>query len=818
MRKKQMMAYAAAVLTAALVLGACGAKEAGSAGGAGKSFGAKETSAGTEAAKEAGDPKDAAGDAAGAAEDAADAGSAAEKDVPGNAGAAGTQAPAAPTLAEKLAGRYLCGDAEDGTYVLELMDVYGNLYAKGGTAMESGEDGFPEPYSFWAMEIVPEEAGALQSTEADSADVGVMTFSVMSNEGKYWGAPAEGMISLTADGVAFTGKDGGAEPLDGRKEKLEFRRYEEKDASDDASLPGLYSPALPAEWGGEIPDALYGLWKEKGADTPFFLEFSEIPDAEGKPRGAFRVYRKAPGTEVELGDGAFLFTEAPEGTPQGAEAAGNLLVSCTALGTGDMPKAFSHDLVLTDKNTLTFKGDPAGGTSADSIFSAEQDTVFERAAVTDVPLNALAEPDDVRAVSHELTAETPEGTRGVVPQFRASDDVENNGGHFLRVGDLVFFRDMREGLKDVTATWGSFIDMPELGEGSAVLYYDRRTGKTGTAFRDNGYGPLWYQGGRIWSAEQVPSDGNYTVQDIHACWPDGSGLRNIGGGSFVSVRGVSEDQKLLAATEYREGDAACRVYGGGRYPIASYEPQGSEYIVYSGFSGNDLVLVTCPETGKYQVLQLCTDTGDIVRLGLLPMDEDRQYCSPDIVQCETWDGQIWLGVGWFAGTGHFLNLYDVVRMTSRKADSLETMPLDDTGFNIDEHGITPRFFLNGADELLLSDHDPDGEVYLSEFSWGDLIYQDSPYSAILLKEGFIGESESMGYAEKGAKILQAAEIAGGAAWIVTAEASRAPEMDIGWREAYSADRMTWQRIQVTDVTLPAGGGLPAETILEGAGK
>ena len=85
-------------------------------------------------------------------------------------------------------------------------------------------DGFPEPYSFWAMEIVPKEAGALQSTDQDSADIGVLTFSVMSNMGKYWDKPAYGTIELTEEGVAFLGKDGADNPLIEGAERVEFVR------------------------------------------------------------------------------------------------------------------------------------------------------------------------------------------------------------------------------------------------------------------------------------------------------------------------------------------------------------------------------------------------------------------------------------------------------------------------------------------------------------------------------------------------------------------------------------------------------------------
>ena len=39
------------------------------------------------------------------------------------------------TFAEKLVGRYTCADGENEIFVLELMNVHGNLYAKAGIAM-----------------------------------------------------------------------------------------------------------------------------------------------------------------------------------------------------------------------------------------------------------------------------------------------------------------------------------------------------------------------------------------------------------------------------------------------------------------------------------------------------------------------------------------------------------------------------------------------------------------------------------------------------------------------------------------------------------
>lgn len=804
MRKVNVRRCAAAVMAAVMILGGCG-------------------SASSSAPVKQAAPAENAVPAESAAEAAAE-----EKAETVEKAAAETRE---KTFAEKLAGRYTSAEGENEVYVLELMNVHGNLYAKAGIAMadDPGADpaagaggaaqaSFPEAYSFWAMELIPKDAGALLQTDTDEAEVGILSFSIMSSLGKYWSSPEKAVLRLTEDGVAIASAEKGA----GNEGIFrEFKRW--PDASAPAVDPGIVSvdpdtPALYGLEGMEIPAELYGLWKEKDSENPCVLEFLRTDSGNEKNRGILRTWRKQPGVEVYLSDGAFLCTppEAADGTQVPKDGtAGVLYAAGTQLGSGGMPGMWTDRFVLKD-GTLTFPAQSGAAGIYDPFFSGEKDTVFERAEETDLPLSQLAEADDAAAIRHELKAETPAGARAVIPQFLASEDVENNGGNFLRVGDLVFFRDVREGLDGVPALWGEFLNRQELAEGSKVMYYDRRTGETGTAFEDGGYGPLWYLDGRFYSGEPTKgADDNYLGQKLHRCWPDGSGVDtvtdDIMDGSYARIRSASEKNDRLLVDQYAAGKEQYTVFGGSVYPVRTVEPEGDEYFVYAGFAGKDLILVTC-SGDRYPVSEVSLETGERLRLGELPASDVQGYGGAEILQLYQEEDDIYLGVGWYAGTGHFLNDYYIVKMKAGTENSLEEVPAELPEAEGDPG--RPWFFLNAAGEILFSEYDPAGEVVLSEYSYGDLIYADSPFGASVLAKEFIKESEAMGHNEEEVRILQAAEFVDGAAWIITADAAPAPEEDIGWRTAYAAKDLIWQRIQVYDISVSADQDFPAETILD----
>ncbi|MBO6150872.1 MAG: hypothetical protein J6O43_06830 [Clostridium sp.] len=220
------------------------------------------------------------------------------------------------SLAERLEGRYSYAypPAEDDAerleegereyYTLELVNFGGNLFATGGIARTESPEEEKEAYSFWGMEMIPVTEGALLDRSADSCEVGILTWSVMSNLEKYWDRPAYGSIELTEDGVAFTGKDGADNPLMEGAARVEFVR--------DDTVPAELSanPEMLSEHDrGEIPEELYGVWKEENEYAPLVVEFAKAEGNAPEQTGLVRMYRKKDGQRVMFAVGAFCIQE-----------------------------------------------------------------------------------------------------------------------------------------------------------------------------------------------------------------------------------------------------------------------------------------------------------------------------------------------------------------------------------------------------------------------------------------------------------------------------------------------------------------------------
>ncbi len=747
------------------------------------------------------------------------------------------------SLAERLAGRYFCpaengwaGDSPEPEeadikeyYVLDIRDIFGNLYAEMGIEMlteETGEDIPFDPYSFWAMEIIPGEAESLQRTDLEEVEAGVLIFTVMSGSGKYWRSPQECLLRLTEDGLDFISMEEG-EPLPGTADsRLHFQRtassgQEAFPTEWQEALSGMQEPYLRGETAQknqgavseqkpEVQNMLAGLWKEAGSDTPYFLEFEG-----GSPEnpGHFLLYRKCPGMKAELGEGLFLASAEGDGGTEGQPAASGMVsVIYTMLGCGGMPWNWSQSFVLTEDGRLVLQGQSGGVEAAvdGSPFFREEDTVFERVEEREVPLTALAEADDVAAIRGELLAETGSGTRKVIPQFVAAEDVENNGGHFVRIGNLVFFREYGEGMHGLTALWGDFLTDPQLCRGSKICWLDLRTGETGTAFEDGGYGPLYYLDGQFYSpvfSEEGFGDG-YSTQMIWRCWPDGSGREIASTGAYSRIEDVSRSSRYLCIRQY--DTSQCYLLDGSAYYLQLYEQKEDESLLYAGFAGDSLILVSHRDNGEEIVIrELCPDTGEEILLGVFSETEEQTYGWPEVKQLLRENGDIYLGLAWYQGTGHFLSDYAAFMMTDRQEESIRTIL---SGLPGGQEGSIPVMNILKNGEVSFAINHAAGDIYLSEEESGSLLMNGDPYGVTVLVPDFV---ETAYYeAEEGetVRFLQTAEYVDGAAYVITAEAVRSPEDDIGWRWAYALKRLIWQRIPVENTEPREEGGYPVETL------
>ena len=273
------------------------------------------------------------------------------------------EAPAA-TLAQRLSGRWAArigGEGEETEwYTLELVEFCGNLYAQAGTAFFREGDESLEDYSFCALELVPAQPSRLLDPEGESCEFAYLAFSVMSNLSRWWGPPRPCTLTLTEEGLLFTG-DGGL-PLLSADSLLLAR--DERVA---AAFP--YAETLPLEPGETPPEELRGLWMEEESDLPLFLDVGpgEAPDTL-----LLRCYEKTPGAEVKLSIGG------------GVWQAGTLTALTSSLGSGTAPLWWEAEVSL--------EGDALRLTSlSEEPFGREGELLFRRVPDSQVPLMALEE-------------------------------------------------------------------------------------------------------------------------------------------------------------------------------------------------------------------------------------------------------------------------------------------------------------------------------------------------------------------------------------------------------------------------------------------
>lgn len=650
----------------------------------------------------------------------------------------------ADSLAERLEGTYFGTDEGGEPFILSIYDFYGNLYAYGGYT-ESEED--PDVYSFWVMEIVPENPEDVYDDNLDELRVGVQAFSIMSNLGRYWSAPVTGFMGLADDGITVTG-DGDLCPLCTNGKTISLKRRDDiKGFFDDDSIMEALENSNPSN----TDESLYGIWKQKDCDDPWFISFEQ-----GKEHPEVCLYRKVKGREAEVEKGFFDI----------ADNKCKMVIKYLISGSLEMYE-FSYTI---SGDSLTFDSGFIKGNG--------EGNDFERVSVNDIPVAGLARPDNVEAIKGTLRLEKGDISREVYPTFEKIDEIENNGTDFVRVGNLVFFRYYDEKIiedEPVYANWGEFKGNYALDKAGCVCYYDLRTGETGLAYRDECAGELYYMDGKFYS-ERFEANDYYSVSYLMSAYPDGSALEAVSDTeTFSTVVAVSDNNDCLAVDQFLAGQL---------------------YLDYGNMYKSDLILkennsvMAVEFEDDYVYVATIGDNDDKIRLteyqkhsggeGILLAEYEGgdlwAECHPRVYEILVFDEEVYMGVNWFKGVEDELHECVLVKAERNKENSGEVV-YEGLPERLNVYS-RPYFYLNYADEIFYTDRNVEGEIGLSEWDEGDLGHY-APYAAIIIKEDFIDENPYDVDDGMTSTIFQEGEEVGSKYFVVTADAAYVQSKDIG---------------------------------------
>ena len=230
------------------------------------------------------------------------------------------------SLAQRMAGKYSYHysdeNGNDEFFIMDVVPFGGNLYAFCGQAIPEDYES-PEAYTFRAAEFIPYDADEMTDTDGDTVTVNELCFSVMANAGMYSDAGHKGTITLTDDGLVFSGfkNEGFLVP-----EYDDSRLFLKDERVEDAFA---YLKREPDGGDGE----LQGYWILDDKDADLYLEFKGSD---------LYIYKKDPNTEVYYAAGGCEFSN------------GSFKCTASRLGYGGEPVELSCDYKVTD-DYLTLK-------------------------------------------------------------------------------------------------------------------------------------------------------------------------------------------------------------------------------------------------------------------------------------------------------------------------------------------------------------------------------------------------------------------------------------------------------------------------------
>ena len=247
---------------------------------------------------------------------------------------------------------------------------------------------------------------------------------------------------------------------------------------------------------------------------------------------------------------------------------------------------------------------------------------------------------DENAETAEINENTGDNKNNNDENNNRAADVENNGGWFVRVDDKIYFRKYGPDALDKTAVFGEFLQSYHM------------TGRdVKSVFKDTGYGKLYYADGGFYLQERI------NQKDIIVWYSmDGEIYKTIAEGRIL---GLSESGFLAVEAP---------VPGTGyRYEFYQDGTRTGEYLLASQFitcgvsdDGLFVLEISFSENGDtdeistpiYKIRQIKTD-GELISMGTLPETDFIYSVEPgDFI---TTANEVGIVIGYYAGTGHFLN-------------------------------------------------------------------------------------------------------------------------------------------------------------------
>ena len=354
--------------------------------------------------------------------------------------------------------------------------------------------------------------------------------------------------------------------------------------------------------------------------------------------------------------------------------------------------------------------------------------------------------------------------------------IENNGGYFVAKDNVVYFRNYAKDLDGETALFGEFLNIPKKMENAQICSYDIDTKEVVSEFDDFGFGELYLYKDTFYLKEiEDKEDTDYG--NIYSIKTDGSDRKDITKGHILAM---NPDNGVYAVENYKDGVWFIELWQQDKqiYSFKDDKDENSASFIPSGKTDKYALFLKNAyddnENAELWALEL-VENGELKKVGDFDIDkEEMMGAYPAVEQVAYSKDKVYFVLTLRGGTALTLQGAYLFEVDLNEEGSLKLMDEDIRGD--DEESIL-EIWIDESGKLKKGKSKP-----FSTWSYEtDLMFCDEDeQEKILCPDLFVEDIEDNGTI----KMLQKAEFVSGVFFVISCDAKRSEEDDIGWREAY----------------------------------
>lgn len=354
--------------------------------------------------------------------------------------------------------------------------------------------------------------------------------------------------------------------------------------------------------------------------------------------------------------------------------------------------------------------------------------------------------------------------------------IENNGGYFVAKDNVVYFRNYAKDLDGETALFGEFLNIPKKMENAQICSYDIDTKEVVSEFDDFGFGELYLYKDTFYLKEiEDKEDTNYG--NIYSIKTDGSDRKDITKGHILAM---NPDNGVYAVENYKDGVWFIELWQQDKqiYSFKDDKDEHSASFIPSGKTDKYALFLKNAyddsENAELWALEL-VENGELKKVGDFDIDkEEMMGAYPAVEQVAYSKDKVYFVLTLRGGTALTLQGAYLFEVDLNEEGSLKLM---DEGIRGDDEESILEIWIDESGKLKKGKSKP-----FSTWSYEtDLMFCDEDeQEKILCPDLFVEDIEDNGTI----KMLQKAEFVKGAFFVISCDAKRSEEDDIGWREAY----------------------------------